>query len=426
MVTLVVGCNHHSATVAKREQVAFGTKAVPRALAEFKQRFAQAEVILLSTCNRLEFYVAHPDDSPPCATDVIQFIADFHGLDPTELRKAFYIHEGDEAVRHLFRVISSLDSMVLGESEILGQTRTAFDTARQTETVGQSLEPLFQRALGVAKEVRSQTEIAAGRLSVGSTAVDLARQIFSHFNDKTVLMVGAGEMGELTLTHLMETRPQRLWVTNRTDGRAVEVAERLEARHERKVEPIPYHQWIDRLAEVDIVITCTGSRDPILTPESFAPIPARRGYSPILVIDIAVPRDVEPAVGKNDGVYTQATLTRREEAVAQCHAIIETAVIAQLHRRQRRDLTPTIRALEDHFREICQKEMGWLSPKLDQVPEHERELIEQMLHRITCKLMHRPVQRLHGEPADESHDDAETLKRLFDLNPDDNTTTSND
>jgi glutamyl-tRNA reductase len=316
---------------------------------------------------------------------------------------------------------------VLGESQILGQTRHGFELARSVKAVGRTLEGLFQRALAVAKEVHTRTAIAAGRVSVGSTAVDLARQIFSHFGDKIIMMVGAGEMGELTLTHLLDTGPKRLWVANRTDARAVALAEKIAARHNVPVEAVPYAQWIDHLVEADIMIASTGATEPILTAPLFAPIPERRKYRPLLLIDIAVPRNIEPAVADADGVFlyniddlqavVEMTLAQRREAVGHCHQIIETHVVEYLERRTRQDLGPLIAALQRHFRGVAESELHRILPKLSSVSATDRQLIEQMLHRITQKLLHDPLSRLNdGSAPDSAQLYANALRTMFNLN----------
>lgn len=426
MRTLVIGCNHRSAPVEVRERIAFDEAAIPQALTLLRGKFPRVEVVLVSTCNRIEFYLAREVQDRPRIEDVIGFLADFHSLQTQDFAEGLYSYEDIEAVRHLFRVVSSLDSMVLGESEILGQTKSAFELAQSAGTVGKSLGILFQRAFSVAKDIHTKTAIATGRISVGSTAVDLARQIFSHFNDKQVLMVGAGVMGELTLKHLLSTNPKRLLVTNRTFARAEKLAEELSSQHGVSTEAIPYEQWIDALAEVDIVISSTGAHEPILTAEQFAPIPARRKYRPILLIDIAVPRDIDPKIDKHDSVFlyniddlqsvTEANLVQRREAISQCHEIVEANVIEYIERQSQEDLGPLIKALQSHFSQIGDHEFERILPKLKNTSAQDKELIKQMLHRVTQKLLHKPVHLLNDNPSDgATRAYAETLRALFDI-----------
>lgn len=426
MRTLVIGCNHRSAAVELRERIAFDAAAVPRALQLMKERFPACEAVLVSTCNRMEWYISRPIQERPRVADMVEFIGAFHNVPPAEFATSLYHHEDAEAVRHLFRVVSALDSMVLGETQILAQARDAFDLACSLGTAGGNLKMLFQRAFAVGKDVQNNTAIAAGRLSVGSTAVDLARQIFSRFDDKTVMMVGAGEMGELTLTHLMETNPKELWVTNRTDERATALADRLRERHKMPISPVPYVEWIDRLATADIVISCTGAREPILTTAEFRKIPAKRRYRPLLLIDIAVPRDIEPAIADEEEVYlyniddlqevVEATLASRKGAIQQCHAIIEQSVIEFLSRQSARDIGPLIGELQQHFHEVGRRELDRILPKCEALSAHDRQLVEEMLHRVAQKLLHDPVQLLHEKSANGAASVyADTLRALFRL-----------
>jgi glutamyl-tRNA reductase len=426
MRTIVIGCNHRSAPVEVRERIAFDPSGVPRAIEQLRGKHPECEVVLVSTCNRMEFYLARPLQGRPRFEDVVHFLAEFHGIVPQDFATSLYHYEDVEAVRHLFRVVSSLDSMVLGESQILAQTREGFEIARSHRTVGPALEPLFQRAFSVAKDIHTRTAIATGRLSVGSTAVDLARQIFSRFDDKIVMMVGAGKMGELTLTHLLETRPKELWVTNRTDARAEALAARIRERHGVETRCIPFAEWIDRLAQADIVISSTGSREPILTAPMFRDIPARRRYRPILLIDIAVPRDIDPAVGECDEVFlynidnlqsvVEASLASRRGAIQQCQTIIEEAVFDYVSRQARRDIGPLISTLTRHFNEIGRRELERVLPKFETLSERDRALLDEMLHRITQKLLHDPVTLLNDKTANGSASVyADTIRALFRL-----------
>lgn len=430
MRTLVIGCNHRSARVALRERLAFDEASVPRALRSLVESFPGTEAVLLSTCNRLELYLAHADQGMPRIGQVIDFLAGWHDLAAAEFAPALYSHEDVEAARHLFRVVSSLDSMVLGESQILGQAKAAYETARQIGTVGRGLDALFRQAFSVAKEIHTRTGIATGRVSVGSTAVDLARQIFSRFEDKIVLMVGAGKMGEMTLRHLLTTNPKELWVTNRTDPRAADLAARLSQRYGVHARVIPFAEWIDRLAEADIVISSTGSREPILKAEDFAPIPARRRYRSLLLIDIAVPRDIDVAVAEQDCVFlyniddlqtvTEKTLARRRGALDQCHEIIEAGLLAFAERLASPELGPLIDALNKRFQEISDAELARIIPKLENASDRDRELIRQMLHRVTQKILNHPLQLLNDTAANgAARVYADTLRAMFDVSPQD-------
>ena len=425
----VLGCNHRSAGVELRERLAFDSEATVAALGRFKEQFPTAEAVLLSTCNRMEIYWAGPDDALPAVADVVQFIASFHGVDSAELVDTLYHYDDIEMIRHLFRVSSSMDSMVLGESQILGQVKSAYAAARAAGTVGRLFAELFPLAFSTAKDVHTQTRIAVGRVSVGSTAVDLARQIFSRFDDKTICMAGAGKMGALTLSHLLATKPRHLWVTNRTDARSVELARRIRDRHAVAAEPIPFDAWIDRLADVDILISCTGAREPILTAAQFEPVPARRSYRPMLLIDIAVPRDIDPAVGENESVFlyniddlqtvTESALAHRRDAIRQCYQIIEANVLKCIENESGREFTPLIMALRRRFHQVAQDELDRIKPKLSDASDQDWELIAHMVHRIAQKTLHDPLELLHDKAADgQAHVYADALRALFKLHTD--------
>ena len=426
MRTFVIGCNHRSAPVEVRERIVFDEADVPRALQTLTERFPDCEAVLLSTCNRTELYISRPLHGVPRIKEVIEFIADFHGIAAADFAKGLYHYEDAEAIRHLFRVASSLDSMVLGETQIANQAKVAYDTATSAGTIGRQLKSLFQRAFGVSKDIRTRTAIATGRLSVGSTAVDLARQIFSHFDDKRVMMVGAGKMGELTLTHLLDCQPKELLVANRTDSRAHELAQRLAQRYNVPTAPVPWEQWIDRLVDVDIVISCTGSREPILTAEHYKPIEPKRRYRPILLIDIAVPRDISPDIERFESVYlynidhlqevVETTLASRRDAIRQCHGIIEEHVIDFVESQSRNEIGPTIATLRERFKAIGDAELERILPKLEQLSDHDRQLMAEMLHRVMQKLLHHPIKRLNEEARNGATSVyADTLRAMFNL-----------
>ena len=426
MRTLAIGCNHRSAPVQLREKLAFDHGAIESALEHFRAEFPTAQAVILSTCNRVEIYVARPVNQHPRIEEIMTFLGNCHQLPTQEFTESLYSYEDGDAIRHLFRVVSSLDSMVLGESEILAQVKEAYGAARQAHAIGPWLDRLFQRAIRVGKNVHARTVIATGRISVGSVAVALARQVFSRFDDKTVLMVGAGNMGELTLRHMLKTRPQRLWVTNRTPERAVELAERLRRQQPVHVEVVPFEQWTEQLAEVDIVISSTASREPILTRQQVSHLPRQRRYRSLLLIDIAVPRDIAAEVGKLDGFYlyniddlqsvVEMNLVQRRDAISVCYEIIERNVIEFLQNQPRQDMGTLTLALQQHLQAISEQEFQRIIPKAENLSDHDRQLISEMLHRINQKILHQPIRHLSNETGEGLIDVyADTLRTLFDL-----------
>ena len=423
MRTFVVGCNHRTAPVEVREKLAFDDQRCSEALRRFGELYPQAELAILSTCNRTEMYLVRPVHTQPELRAAIEFLAEHQNIAPHEFTESIYHYEDVEAMRHLFRVVSSLDSMVIGESGILGQAKHALELTRQSRAdrdASRRLEALFQKAFSTAKEVHTRTGISAGSVSVGSIAVDFARQIFAHFDDKTVLMIGAGEMGELTLKHLLEAEPHRVLVTNRTPARARELAARVGA------EARPYDELVELVAASDIVLSCTGSSQPIITRQAFARVPRLRRYRPLLMIDMAVPRDIEPGVGDLQGVFvyniddlqrvTEKHAAERKSKIVESEQIIENAVIDHLRWEGKREVGPVIAALNAHFSDIAGKELAWLTPKLKDLSDQDRGLIQQMLHRLVKKILHQPTRTLHTKGQwGLAHIYAETMRTLFNL-----------
>jgi len=423
MRTFVVGCNHRTAPLALRERLAFDDARCAAALRRFGELFPTAEAALLSTCNRTELYVMRPVRAAPRLEQAVQFLAEQQGLPAHEFSESLYHYEEAEAVRHLFRVVSSLDSMVVGESGILAQAKHALELARLhacSNGTPRRLDALFQKAFSAAKQVHTQTGVAAGRFSVGSIAVDFARQVFSRFDDKVVLMIGAGKMGELTVKHLLETQPRRTIVTNRTAARAAELAARLGA------EACPYEDLIDLVTSSDIVLSCTGSPEPILTRSACAQVPERRRYRPLLMIDLAVPRDLDPAMGELPGFFvyniddlqrvTEQHAAERRTKIADAEQVIEDAVIDYLNWVGKREVGPVIRTLNARFEELARAELEWLDPKMKEASPHDRDLVRQMLHRLIGKMLHEPTRTLHAKSqAGLAQVYAETVRTLFAL-----------
>lgn len=418
---LLLGCNHRTANVALRERLALGPQQRAGALEAFARCWPGAEAMILSTCNRTEIYVARPLHDVPRIGDLIEFFGQFSQTPAHEFTSSLYHFEDSDALRHLFRVVSSLDSLVVGESQILRQTKDALDEAVRVGTAGKIFRHVMQMAFACAKQVHSQTGIGSGKVSVGSVAVDFAHRVFSRLDDKTVLMIGAGEMGQLTLRHVLPLKPARTVLVNRTRSRAEEIALEIGA------EVGDFENLQDLVAEADLVISCTGSPEPLLDAASFSGVPARRRYRPLLIIDIAVPRDFDPAIGEARNVYlynvddlhvtVEQTIEARRREVAACESMIDDAVNQLLDKRtQQRDLGPTIHALEQRLRQLSHDEMEWLMPKLTGDQDQDRELIRQFQHRLVAKIMYSPSKAL-TQQATSGHIGlyALVLREIFDL-----------
>lgn len=422
---LLLGLNHTTAPLEVRERLAFDAGRRSAALAGFRQHYPQSEAVLLSTCNRVELYVAREVHGHPRAAEMVQFIAGFHGIPADQFASHLYEKANREVVEHLFYVASSLDSMVLGETQILGQVRDAYDAATEASAAGAMLNPLFQRAIAAGKEVMNGTALGDGRLSVASVAVDYARGIFDHFADKTVLCVGAGKMARLVLQSFVALQPGRLLICNRDRHKAEELATRFGGQ------AAPFEGLAEHLVAADIVLTSTGSSQPVLTRALFEGLRRRRRYRPIFLIDIAVPRDVEPAVGQIEDVYlynlddlqqvVSQTQARRKDAIAAARAVVERHVESFLAWHRQRELGPAIQRLYERYHAIAQEELARTLNKLPGVSDSERAHLEDLARRIVNKLLHDPVQMLrsadaeHAPPVQYLH----ALEKLFRLEADD-------
>ena len=295
MNVLTLGCSYRTTPVEVRERLAFTDEQIDRALDLLSARPGR-EAVLLSTCNRVELYLAYPGEGREDGEDLTDFLAEFHGLPTHEIRPHLYAQHHQDAVRHLFRVAASLDSLVIGEGQIAGQVKRAYERAQTRGATGPLLNALFPHARRVAKRVRAETGISQGHVSVSSAAVEYVREVFDHFGDKTVLVIGAGKMGELTLRHLMTLRPKRILVTNRSLDKARVVAARCGG------EAVPWERLDEALARADIILSTTGASEPIITRDRYARVASRRTGGLVVVLDIAVPRDFDPGV--HDGSQT--------------------------------------------------------------------------------------------------------------------------
>jgi glutamyl-tRNA reductase len=401
---VLLGLNHSTAPLAVRERFALSPEQRRAAIEVFKARFAGSEIVLLSTCNRVELYAGTAAVHSPSAQELLDFLCGACAVPGEKAFRQHLYHKSDRgAVSHLFTVASSLDSMVLGESQILGQVREAYDGAREQSAVGPLLNPLFQRAIAVGKQVMSETSIGGGRLSIASVAVDYARRIFDHFDDKTVLTIGAGKMATLVLRHFAELRPGRLLLCNRDAQKAAKLAADFGGQ------PAPFERLDEHLVEADVVVTSTGSSQPIITRASFEKLLKRRRYKPLFVIDIALPRDVEQSVEELDNVYlynldhlqqvVSQTQSQRKDAIEAAQRIVADQVNEFLTWHRQRELGPLIDALYKRYHALAQEELARTLNKLPSVGDAERAHLEELARRIVNKLLHDPMRMLrHSDP----------------------------
>ena len=411
MSLFVLGINHQTAPVSLRERVAFSGDAVSAALDALRALPTVHEVALLSTCNRTELY-AITDDNGDALADWLAS----HPDDASDLHAYLYRHENADAVRHLFRVATGLDSLVLGEPQILGQVKDAWATARAAGSLGNQLDRLFQHAFATAKRARTDTRIGANPVSVASTAVRLAQESFARLDDSTVLLIGAGETIELAAKHLRDGKVKRLLVANRTLAHAQELA----SRHGGVALPLAE---LDRhLAEADVVVSATASREPVVTRAQVAAALAQRRHRPMLLLDLAVPRDIEAGVAtlKDVFLYTVDDLERaieenrrsRREAAQEAEAIIEMQTarfVETLHASTRQAPLKRLRAHGERTRaEALAKARQQLA-----AGEHPEAVLELLAHTLTNKLLHAPTVALREAALTGDADLARAAERLF-------------
>jgi len=424
------GISHHTAGVEVRERVALAAEKLDQALTDLHQTYPRTEVVLLSTCNRTEFYLARPAHDPPTMDDLLSFVASKSGIEVETLRAASIHRENDQALTHLFRVSCGLESLVVGEPQILGQLKRAYELASERQTVGPVLHKVFQQALAVGKDLRNQTGIDRGRLSVGSVAVEFAQEVFDDFADKVVVGIGAGEMAKLTLQHLKALQPAKLWLTNRSPERALLLAQKLELG-QRPGGVRPWAELDELLVEADVIITSTASPVPIITAERFKPLTRRRRLRPLFIIDIALPRDVEPGVGHFPNVYlyniddlqrvVEKNHRERRDQAARCEPRLIEAARNCLVDIQNRDIGLLIKTLRQHLHDMGQHELERTLNKIKALPPERLtgelpELLNEHTGRLINKIMHMPLAQLHRRDPDASLGFyATALRRLFGL-----------
>lgn len=429
---MLLGLNHTTAPLDVREKLAFAPSAQRAALARLRERFEGTEAVLLSTCNRVELYVSQSTHGKPSQEELLRFLGEVQQAGPDQFRSHVYHLAERDAVAHLFTVASSLDSMVLGETQILGQVRAAYDLARDAGSVGPDLNMLFQRAVAVGKQVMSETGLAEGRLSVASVAVDYAKRIFDHFSDKTVLCIGAGKMSQLVLRHMAELSPKQLLICNRDIGKADALARTFNGQS------VGFDALSQHLAAADMVVTSTGSSQPIITRAGFEQVLKQRRYRPVFLIDIALPRDVEADVGQLENVYlynlddlqqvVSATQGKRTVAIEAARKMIAGAVdgFAEAHRA--RKLGPVIDQLSKRYHALAAEELTRTLNKLPNIGDAEKSHLEDLARRIVNKLLHDPIRTLRESDSLHHGTNAylHAMEKLFHLGDDDKPTPAND
>ncbi|MRR49862.1 MAG: glutamyl-tRNA reductase [Rhodocyclaceae bacterium] len=416
MQLFALGINHHTAPLAVREQVAFDPLRLPLALNELLRAKPVREAAILSTCNRTELYCAAESSEAPA-----EWLAEYHSLPTSQVKPYLYTHPQRDAVRHMFRVASGLDSMVLGEPQILGQMKQACRAAEEAGTMGTLLGKLFQRTFAVAKEVRSTTAIGANIVSMAAAAVHLSERIFERVSEQKVLFIGAGEMIELCAAHFAGAKPARLTVANRTPERAAILAERFHG------DTLRLDEVADRLAEYDIVVSCTASPLPIVGLGMVERALKQRRHRPMVMVDLALPRDIEEEVGKLDDVFLytlddlgeiiESGLESRQAAVVEAEAIIDSRVANFLQWMDAREAVPTIRALRDAAERMRRHELEHALKRLAS-GDDAGVILDALSHRLTNKLLHGPTQALNQTEGEERAELQHVVSRLYHLHRD--------
>jgi glutamyl-tRNA reductase len=402
MKVQVLGCSHHSAPISVREQLAFAPDQARSALDELRSTYPGVEAVLLSTCNRVELYLACENDGHPSGQEAVEFFAHFHGLRPLEIMGHLYERAGPEAVRHLFVVASSLDSMVVGEPQILAQVKQAYELAMRQKATGPLTNAVFQAAVRVARRVANETAIHQRKVSIPSLAVaDFAQQIFDRFDNKQTLVIGAGEMAAETLKYLRDQGARQIVVVNRSAPRAVELARQWNGR------ALAWDHLMAAIAEADLVISTTGAAQPIVTLRQFADIERLRCGRPLFILDLAVPRDFEPAIGSRPGVYLYAiddlqevcerNRKERDKELPVAMRIIDEETARFVGDMNHRVVGPIVRRLREGWQKPKDIELERLFQRLPELDESARQQVRQSFDRLLGKLLHPPMESLRNE-----------------------------
>ncbi len=420
MDLLVLGVNHKSAPIEVRERLYVAEGDLPKPLELLGDVPEVAERMLLATCNRVEVYAVVEGAVEQAATAIVDRLAAYHNLEKGLFADKLYVYSARDAVRHVFRVAASLDSLVVGEPQILGQVKAAYAAARSQEAVGSILGNLLEQAFHVAKRVRTETGIASSAVSISSAAVELARKIFGDLAGRTVLIIGAGEMAELALRHLLDDGVRSILVANRSYDRAVELAGQFNGR------AVTFEGFRQEMVGADIVLSSTAAPHVILEKEDMEAIILQRRHRPIFLIDIANPRDIDPACNDVDNVYlyniddlqavVSANLKERQREAERAEAIIEREVGVYLDWLRAQDVVPTIVSLRSRVEEIRNAELAKALGKMADLTPEQREIVSAMSLAMVNKILHQPMTELKRRAVHkDSHLYTTILRRLFGL-----------
>jgi glutamyl-tRNA reductase len=419
MNIIVVGLSHKTAPLEIRETVAFATARIEQPLREVVTLPEIAEAIILSTCNRVEIYAATSDIAGGIAR-IKRFLADYHQIPFDKLEPHLYGYHGETAIRHVFRVAASLDSLVMGEPQILGQVKSAYGYAAEYKTSGIILNRFLHKAFSVAKRVRTETRIASSAVSVAFAAVELAKKIFGELSDKTVMLIGAGEMGELAAKHFITSGIRSIMIANRTFERAEKLAEEFDGR------AVNFSDLFDHLHKADIVLSTTGAPQHIIRQKDVTDVIRRRKLKPMFFIDIAVPRDIDPKINDLENIYlyntddlqgvVESNLRQRAMEAEKAEAIVNQEIAQFFTWLSSLNVTPTIVALRSRFEEIRRAELARTLSGWKDLPPQDAKRLEALTSAITAKILHTPVTVLKQNQQGNRNDlYMDALRQLFDL-----------
>lgn len=419
MNLVIVGLNHNSAPVAIREKLSFPASTVAEPLGRLTNHYGLNEAVILSTCNRVEV-LAITDNMEKGVWEVKRFLSDFHDIPLETLDEHLYTYCGEEAVKHLFRVAAGLDSMIMGEPQILGQVKDSYGHAVEYGSAGVIVNKLYHKAFQVSKRIRTETKIGESAVSISFAAVELAKKIFGELSGKSVMLIGAGEMAELAARHLMGNGISELLVANRTYERAVDMARSFDGT------AIMFREFPHYLKNVDIIIASTGAAAFIITPDTINEVMRERRYKPMFFIDISVPRNVDPLVNDIDNAYVydvddlqgvvQSNLNERQKEAEQAEYIIEEEIEKFYRWIKSLDVVPTIIALKQYCDSVRKVELEKGTAMLGDLSRKEAKAIDAMTKAIVNKILHNPIVHLKKDSSRIEGDlYIDTIRKLFDL-----------